>query len=468
MSRAAVNPQTSAQHTNSLAESLALYRDRRLLVIFALGMSSGFPWVLIGSSMSAWLQEAGLTRTAIGFFGSIFAVYTFNFVWAPLVDRLRPPLLGKLGQRRSWILSAQSVILLLMVAIAWTDPETSLFWTSLVALGIALASATQDIAIDAYRIEIIGYDQPARIPHGSAMATSGWWTGFSLPGALAFYLSDLPGWSWGDVYLTLTGVIVLLMLFVMLIREPVTDREARQRGADEDYQHALFGGQALSAEQRFAAWLTATIVEPFKEFFVRNGVRLALAILTFIFLFKVGEAFLGRMSIVFYKELGFTNTQIGTYSKLVGWWVTIIFSVIASLVSARLGIVKGLLIGGIAMAATNFMFSLMAVVGPDTRLFALAVIVDNFTSAFATVSFVAFISYLTSRAYTATQYALMASLGNLGRTLLAGFSGMMVDGMGGDWALFFALTALMVVPSLLMLLWVAQRLRPLMGQHATG
>lgn len=454
------------QQTRSLAESLALYKDSRLLVIFVLGIASGFPWVLVGSSMSAWLQESGLTRTAIGFFGSIFAVYTFNFAWAPLVDRLKLPLLHRLGQRRSWILLTLSLILAGTIAIAYTDPAIGLFWTSLIALLIALASATQDIAIDAYRIETIGRDEAAKIPHGSAMATSGWWTGFSLPGALAFFLSDLEGWSWGDVYLVLTGVLILLIGFVLCIKEPDTDREAQQAAADETYRQLLFGRQELSAWQRFDVWLASTIVEPFKEFFVRHSIRLALAVLLFIFLFKIGEAFLGRMSIVFYKEIGFSNSEIGTYSKLVGWWVTIIFAVLASLLNARFGIVRGLLIGGIAMASTNLMFSLMAIVGPDTRLFAVTVIVDNFTSAFATVTFVAFISYLTSRAYPATQYALMASLGNLGRTVLAGFSGLMVDSMAGDWALFFALTALMVIPSLLLLLWIAKALKPLLVQQS--
>ena len=445
------------QHTHSLFESLTLYRDKRLAIIFILGIASGFPWVLIGSSMTAWLQEAGLTRTAIGFFGSIFVAYTFNFTWAPLVDRLRLPLLSRLGQRRSWIMLMQMVILLATIAIAYTDPSISLLWTSLIALLIAFASATQDIAIDAYRIDIIPRDEAAKIPHGSAMATSGWWTGFSVPGALALFLSDQPGWSWKDVYLGLGSVTILLMVFVMLIREPRTQRDAQQQAADEAYAELLFGRHALTTWQRFAAWLTATIVEPFKEFFVRHGATLALAVLGFIFLFKIGEAFLGRMAIVFYKELGFTNTEIGTYSKLVGWWVTIIFAVIASLLNARFGIIRGLLIGGIAMAATNLMFALMAVVGPDTRLFAVTVIVDNFTSAFATVTFVAFISYLTSRAYTATQYALMASLGNLGRTLLAASSGLLVDQLNGSWAWFFIITTAMVIPSLLLLLWIGHR-----------
>ncbi len=446
-------------HTRSLRESLALYADRRLAVIFTLGIASGFPWVLIGSSMTAWLQEAGLTRTAIGFFGSIFAVYTFNFVWAPLVDRLKLPLFGRFGQRRGWIMAMMSIVLACTVGIAFTDPGISLLWTSLLALTLASASATQDIAIDAYRIEIIDPDEAVLIPHGSAMATSGWWTGFSLPGAVALFLSDRPGWDWGSVYLVLTAVSIALIAVVLCIREPVSDRAARQRQAEADYRYKLFGDRALTIGQYLLVWIVTTVVDPFKEFFVRHGWKLALGVLGFVFLFKIGEAFLGRMSIVFYKEIGFTNTDIGTYSKLIGWWVTIIFAVLGSLLNARFGIIRGLLIGGIAMAATNLLYSVLALVGPDVRLFAVTIVLDNFTSAFATVTFVAFISYLTSRAYTATQYALMASLGNLGRTLLASFSGLMVDGLGGNWALFFVITTLMVMPSLLLLLWIGHQLR---------
>ena len=454
------------QQAQSLKESLALYRDRRLFIIFVLGISSGFPWVLIASSMTAWLQEAGLTRTAIGFFGSVFAVYSVNFLWAPLVDRIKLPLLRKLGQRRSWILLMQAIMLLATVGIAFTDPSISLVWTSLLALLIALASATQDIAIDAYRIDTISRDEAAKIPHGSAMATSGWWTGFKLPGALALILSDMAGWSWGDVYLILAGIILVLMVFVSFIKEPETQREQAQAAADRDYQQLLFGERNINPVQRLMAWLASTVIEPFKEFMTRNGFKLALAILLFVFLFKIGEAFLGRMAIVFYKEIGFSNTEIGVYSKIVGWWVTIIFSIIASLICARFGLVRGLLVGGLAMAGTNLLFALMALMGPDVRIFALAVIADDFTSAFATVAFVTFISYLTSRTYTATQYALLASLGTLGRTLLAGLSGLLVDSTGGNWGLFFVLTALMVLPSLLLLLWIGQTLKPLMQKQA--
>ncbi len=438
-----------------------MFRDRRMAWIFLLGFSSGFPWVLIGSAMTAWLQEAGLTRTAIGFFGSVFMVYALNFLWAPLLDRLQVPVLGRLlGQRRSWIVLMQWTIMAAAVAIGLTNPGVSLLWTSLLALLIAVASATQDIAVDAYRIEIIGSDEAERIPHAAAVTTSGWWTGFSVPGAVALYLSDLPGMEWSSVYGVLAGLLLLLSWMVWRIREPESSRAQRQHETEHHYEEELEEHHVESQQvQHWMAWWAVTVVEPFAEFFRRNGWRLALTVLAFIFLFKLGEAFLGRMSIVFYKEIGFSNSEIATYSKLVGWWVTILFSLVAGVFNARFGIVRGLMIGGVAMASTNLLFSWLAVTGPDTTLFATAVVLDNFTSSFATVTFVTFISYLTSRTYTATQYALMASLGNLGRTTVASFSGVVVDGLGGDWFTFFLLTALMVIPALLLLWWIGRHLQ---------
>ena len=210
------------------------------------------------------------------------------------------------------------------------------------------------------------------------------------------------------------------------------------------------------------------VIQPIGEFFSRNGVKLAFSILAFIFLFKIGEAFLGRMSIVFYKEVGFTNAEIGTYSKLVTWWVTIVFALLGSAVNLRLGIIKGLLIGGVAMASSNLMFSWIALVGPDTDLFLSAVLIDGFTSAWSTVAFVAFISLLFNRTFTATQYALMASLGALGKTVLSSSSGQIVDYMDGNWALFFVLTALMVIPSLIFLWFIRNPIAELERKRDEG
>lgn len=426
---------------SKVIDYLSLYKDRRLFVIFGLGVISGFPWVLIGSAMTAWLQESGLTRTAIGFFGSVFAVYALNFLWAPLLDTAKLPWLNKLGRRRSWIILLQFCILGFVISISFVDPSQSIYITSALALGIAIASATQDTAIDAYRIEILPAREQLKIPAGAAMATSGWWAGYSLPGAVALILSDLPQFDWGKIYLVMAGFIALCIGFVLSIREP----KIIKTGEASDNQL----GSPQSKD-----WLYQTVVAPILEFFKRNGLKVATTLLLFLFLFKIGEAFLGKMSIVFYKEIGFSNTQIGIYSKLIGWWAIILFSIIASFINIHFGLVKGLLISGVAMASTNLMFSLMAWAGPVEWLFAVTVVVDQFTAAFATVASVSFISHLTSRMYTASQYALMASISNFGRTTLAAFSGLMVDALGGNWGLFFIITAVMVIPSLLLLFFI--------------
>ncbi|USD64708.1 MFS transporter [Vibrio sp. SCSIO 43136] len=426
----------------SWAETIRSYLDKRLLWVFMLGCSSGFPWVLIGSNMSGWLKDAGLTRAAIGYFGSVFAVYAINFLWAPLVDRVKLPLLhNSLGQRRSWILLCQSIVLISTLFIAGVDPANSLMFTSMLALGIAIASATQDIAIDAYRIDTFPKSQSSKLPQASAMAVIGWWTGYSVPGYLAFINADSIGWN--GVYYGMAAIVALLMLFTLLVGEPNTQREALQKEAEERHS-AMVGSRAM-------AWITVTVVEPFLDFFKRNGVQVAITLLLFVFLFKIGEAFLGRMSITFYKEVGFSNEQIGYYSKLIGWGVTIFFTLVGSMFNVRFGIVKGLMIGGIAMASSNLMFAWIAQVGPSEDLFLAAILVDNFTSAFSTVAFVSFLTVLTGQAFSATQYALLASLGNFGRTTLASFSGELVDALNGNWTLFFVITAVMVIPSLVML-----------------
>ncbi|MDP4536208.1 MFS transporter [Alkalimonas collagenimarina] len=439
----------------SWREAVHSYHDIRLFYIFLMGCASGFPWVLISSNMSGWLQDAGLSRAAIGYFGSIFVVYALNFMWAPLLDRVKLPLLHRLlGQRRSWIFLMQSLIFCATLSIAFTNPGYSLLWTSLLALSIAVASSTQDVAIDAYRIDIIAGEK-LRLPPAAAMAVIGWWTGYSLPGAIAFFNADALGWN--TVYLGMAGVQLLLMLATLYIREPTTERVQLQQQASQRYEQHLGQGRI----QGYLVWLSVTVIEPFAEFFRRNGWQMALALLLFVFLFKIGEAFLGRMSIPFYREVGFSNEQIAEYSKLIGWFAMVVFTLIGSAINIRFGILRGLFIGGVAMAASNLMFAWIAVIGPNTDLFLATILVDNFTSAFSTVAFVSFLTYLTGHAFSATQYALLASLGNLGRTTLASFSGELVDYLDGNWALFFTITALMVIPSLCLLLWVGRKFRQL-------
>ncbi|MCK8073424.1 MFS transporter [Vibrio sp. 1CM23M] len=425
----------------SWMQTFRSYLDKRLLWVFMLGCSSGFPWVLIGSNMSGWLKDAGLTRAAIGYFGSVFAVYAINFLWAPLVDRVKLPVLHAiLGQRRSWIFFCQTIVLIGTLFIAGVNPAENLAFTSMLALAIAIASATQDIAIDAFRIDTFPKSEASKLPQASAMAVMGWWTGYSLPGYLAFINADSIGWN--GVYYGMAGVVVVLMLFTLFVGEPNTQREALQEQAQQRHNKVI--------GSKVVAWFSVTVLEPFYDFFKRNGVQVAITLLLFVFLFKIGEAFLGRMSITFYKEIGFSNEQIGHYSKLIGWGATIFFTLVGSVFNVKFGIVRGLMIGGVAMAASNLMFAWIAQAGPSETLFLATIIVDNFTTAFSTVAFVSFLTLLTGQAFSATQYALLASLGNFGRTTLASFSGELVDYLN-DWSTFFILTALMVIPSLIML-----------------
>ena len=426
----------------SLLALLKALRDVRLWRIFLLGVASGYPWLFIGSAMSAWLTDVGLSRTAVGLFSVVFVLYTINFLWAPVVDHVRIPVLHRFGQRRSWIIGCQALLIVFGLLLALTGPAVSLFATAVFAVGIAAASATQDLAIDAYRITVIGEDEEELLGYAAAMATSGWWTGLSVPGMVAFWLADPIGWQ--NVYLGMALMVVPVTWLVWrFFLEP-----PRPRDVDFDWR-------------RFDRWLQATYIDAVGEFFRRNGVQLALGLLAFIFLFKIGEAFLGRMVIVFYKEVGFSDGQIGTYTKGLGWQVTIICSLIAGMLAGRFGAVRGLFLAGVAMAATNLLFAWIAMVGPSVQLLVLAVIADGVTAAFSTVAFVAFISYYTSRLHTAAQYGAMASLGNAGRTFLAASSGVLVDALGGAWATFFVITAIMVTPSLGILVWIGRRVRRL-------
>ena len=338
-----------------LLNALKTFNDKRYLSIFLFGISSGFPWIMISSVLSAWLKDEGLSRSAIGLFGIIFATYSFNFLWSPLVDKITPPLLG---QRRGWIFAMQGCVVLLCLVMSQLTADQDLFYVALVGLLIAIASATQDIAIDGFRIDCIAQDDKDGMSAASSVATAGWWTGYGGLGAIPFFLADMTSWTWPNIYLLLGALMALLMCATYLANEPQIDREAllEKITAKDTKQSPVFH------------WIQTTLVTPFAEFFNRNGVKLAASFLLFIFLFKIGEAFLGRMSIVFYKEIGFSNSDIATYSKLLNWWVTIVFSLLGGLVNIRYGIYRGLMIAGVAMAASNLLFALIAQTGPSTSL----------------------------------------------------------------------------------------------------
>ncbi len=447
----------------SFSETFKVYFDKRMIKILLLGAISGFPWVIIGSSLSLWLKEDGLSRTTIGWAGLIFAVYAFNYLWAPIVDRIRIPWLTKIvGHRRGWIISMQTLILICLVSWSLMSPTANLTLVITIGLVIAIASATQDITVDALRIEQIGENEGKSMQAGAAMAVVGWWTGYKLGGVLSLNAAEFFQQSgfenyWQITFLVLGIIIISCNIGLMFINEPQPiDRVESQRQTDKMIEDKLGSSNIMT---KIVAWLTGTVIGPVISFFKKNGFNIAIAILSFVFLFKIGEAFLGRMSVIFYKEIGFTKSDIALYSKGLGWITTVIFTLLGGLFAIRSGVIKAMFVSGILMASTNLLFSLLAWSGKSEILFAIAVVFDDMAAAFATVAFVAFISMLVDRTYTATQYALLSSIGTAGRTTLAASSGALVDWLNGDWGIFFIITAVMVIPSLIFLYMIKDKLR---------
>lgn len=473
-------------------ETYRVYLDIRMPQIFLLGLMQGFPWVLIGATLSLWLREEGFSRSSIGLFGLIFSVYSINFLWAPLMDRVRIPLLSDLlGQRRAWILTAQLFIFIAMIGMFVLNPQVQLYWIAFCAFMIALSSATQDISLDALRIDLIDKSENLKLTGAAAVMVAGWWTAYSLGGAVSLSLAGFYERAgienfWQLVYITLTAFILLGGVLLLLVQDKLdAARRSRQRSYDQEYSKMLdsigIGSPPLNS---VLAWLFGTILAPLSSFFRSNGFWIGITLLGFILLFKIGEAFLGRMSILFYADIGYTKEEIATYSKLIGWVAIVAFSILGGMINARFGLLPSVFLSGIAMAATNLIFSLMAFVGPESWVFLTAIIADNFTTAVSTVTFVAFISRLCDKTFSATQYALMASLGTFGRNTIASFSGFTVDGIESwilaanltlfnaspentAWALFFVLTTLMVIPSLLLLWFISKRLGEIFIQGQT-
>ena len=447
----------------SFSEACKVYFDKRMIKILLLGAISGFPWVIIGSSLSLWLKEDGLSRSTIGWAGLIFAVYAFNYLWAPLIDRIQIPWLTKrIGHRRGWIVLMQFIILLCLVSWSIVSPIDNLSTVIFIGLVIAIASATQDITLDALRIEQIGQNEGSSMQAGAAMAVVGWWTGYKIGGLLTLNFADFfqkQGYEnyWQITFLFISIIVIIFNIGLMFVSEgQPNERLSNQKSKDQELEIKLGANSLFS---KFLVWLTSTIISPVTSFFSKNGFNIALAILGFVFLFKIGEAFLGRMSVIFYKEIGFTKSDIALYSKGLGWVTTVIFTLLGGLFAIRSGVIKAMFLSGVLMASTNLLFSILAWSGKSELLFAVAVIFDDMAAAFATVAFVAFISLLVDRTYTATQYALLSSIGTAGRTTLAASSGALVDWLNGDWGVFFIITAIMVIPSLIFLFLIKDKLK---------
>jgi len=427
-----------------------VYRDRRMLVILVLGLSSGLPLLLVGSTLSARLAEADVSLTGIGLFGWAATAYTIKFLWAPLVDSLRVPCLTRrLGRRRAWLVASQVALLGSIVALASCDPRDSLVLVAAAAVAVAFASATQDIVVDAYRIDVLGEPEQGA---GGAAAVLGYRVGMLVGGAGALLIADAA--SWVVAYASMAAVVGAVALFVVL----VAPEPAGPAGAS-----ALVRPGATARRRLVLLGVMTSIVDPFRRFAQRRRWVLLLGI---VVTYKLGDALLGAMAMPFYLDgLGFSKSEVAAIGKVWGLAMTLAGVVAGGALVARLGVLRGVLVCGLAQAASNLVFTWMAGQGHDPFALTLAISVENLTGGLGTAAFVALLSNLCDASHSATQYALLTSLAALARNVLAPLGGWLADSLHGDWSSYFAWTAAFGLPALVLLgLSTLPRFAPRLGR----
>lgn len=445
---------TNDTHTmHSWRQAVAVYTQPRVLAMVFLGFAAGLPFLLVFSTLSAWLRDIDIARTTIGFFSWVGITYSIKVFWAPVIDRLALPVLtAVLGKRRSWMLVAQLTIAAGLASMALTDPHTEMVRLALCALLVAFGSATQDITIDAWRIEAV-----ERELQGAMAATYvlGYRLALLTAGAGAFYIAEASSWS--VAYLVMAVLMGIGIITTLLIGEPPHVRNARTAALEEWLEDAVGVRDRRSYWARLAAWFSDAVVSPFVEFFQRNG-TLAVLILLVVGAYKLSDITMGVMANPFYLDLGYSLTDIANITKIFGFFMTIAGAALGGILVARFGILRPLLAGAILVASTNLLFVWLATSEP--RLVSLAVVIsaDNLSGGFATSAFIAWLSSLTNSAYTATQYALFSSLMTLPAKFIGGFSGAVVDSSG--YASFFLYAGLLGVPAILLVLVLISRQPP--------
>lgn len=406
------------------------------MALLFLGFSAGLPYLLVFSTLSAWLTEYGVSRTTIGFFSWIGIVYSIKVIWAPVVDRLRLPLLSKwLGQRRAWMLIAQVGIVAGLLFMSRLDVANELTALALVGVWIAFCSATQDISIDAYRIEIAETEQQAAV---AASYILGYRLAMLVAGGVALYIADIT--SWPTTYAWMAVLAGLGVATTLLVARPPSDDRSDDRPQADANSGLSFWQTVLDA-----------VVNPFAEFVRRCGGYLW-PLLLLISLYRVSDITMGVMANPFYLDLGFTKTEIGSVVKFFGFGMTILGSVIGGVLVMRYGLLKILLTGAVLVASTNLLFAVMASSSgePSLTFLAFTISVDNLSGGLANVAFIAFLSSLTSSTYTATQYALFSSLMTLPGKFIGGYAGVWVDAFG--YVDFFVLAATLGLPAIVLVL----------------
>ncbi len=421
----------------SWTESVAVYGHPRVLAIFALGFSAGMPYLLVFTTLSAWLRESGVDLAAIGFFSWVGMTYSVKVLWAPVVDRLCLPVFGRLGQRRGWMFAAQCGIALGLAGMAMLDPVQALPAIAGLAVLVAFSSATQDIAVDAWRIEAMPADRQAAM---AAAYVFGYRVALLVAGAGALFIAEF--YDWRSAYLAMAALMGVGLVTVLLIAEPGPASDA---------------GAVHPPRAPGVAGLWAMFVAPFAEFFRRTGWQ-AIGILAFIALFRLSDISMGNMANPFYLDMGFSKAEIAEVTKLFGFFMTIAGSMVGGVLVARYGLTGPLLLGAIMVALTNLLFATMAGLPPGLGLLTMVISADNISGGLANAVFIAYLSSLTDKHYTATQYALFSSLMTLPGKFVGGFSGIIVEQVG--YALFFCYASLLGLPAVLLVLWLRRSIRP--------
>jgi PAT family beta-lactamase induction signal transducer AmpG len=414
---------------------LAIYREPRLVAILFMGFSSGLPLALTFGTLSYWLAELGVSLTAIGLFGLVRSSYSFKFLWSPVIDRLPIPFLtARLGRRRSWALTIQFLLALAILALGSTDPRSDPVATALAAVVVAFLSASQDIVIDAYRIELLAPEEQGA---GAAATQWGYRFGMLAAGAGALYAASFGGWRFA--YAVMAGLMLVGMVTVWLTPEPGGIKPPeRLPGA--------------TAGARVAAWLRRAVAAPFWDMYSRNGAAQLAAIGLFIVLYKFGDALAGSMANPLYVALGFTKIEVATISKVYGVIATLAGVALGGVLVARIGVFRALLVCGGLQALSNLMYAMQVWAGHDVTMLTFTIGGENLTGGMASAAFVAYLSGLCSRDFTATQYALLSSLATVGLNVLAASGGYLAQRLG--WVPFFVLSTAACVPALLLLLWL--------------
>ncbi|MFP6748829.1 MAG: AmpG family muropeptide MFS transporter [Alphaproteobacteria bacterium] len=420
--------------------AVRVYGDRRVIAILFLGFSSGMPLLLTFSTLSIWLAEDGISKSTIGLFALAGLPYSLKFVWAPLIDRLHLPLLTRLlGRRRGWAVLTQLALMAGIIGLGTNDPANGPWAMAAWAMFVTFASASQDIVIDAYRVEIL---EERQYGAGAAMIVAGYRIGMLASGAGALFLAEAYSWFW--VFCAMAALMGVGLATILLNPEP----------AGGPVAEAPNGRRANPAR-----WLREAVYEPFADFLNRGGWRHAVAILAFIVLYKFGDSLAGIMAGPFYIEIGFSKSEIASVSKIFGLGATLLGCFLGGLLVVRRGIMASLLWCGLLQMFSNLMFAIQAMVGHDLSMLAATIAVENVAGGMGTAAFVAYLSSLCNIAYTATQYALFSSLMAVARTALSAPGGALAEST--SWVTFFLLTTVAALPGLVLLWWlIRHRIAP--------